>query len=111
MAVLVMSIKLDQVFSFQWSLYLKSTVNCTWATWNAWGSCSVTCGAQGGTQQRTRVVAAPAENGGAACNPINATEARNCSNNGCPGNAFDNVNTGEPAYSDTFRTREYCHCK
>ena len=100
-----MSKMLEHLFSLQISLYLKSTVNCTWATWNAWGSCSVTCGAKGGTQERTRVVAVPAENGGAACNPINATEARNCTNNGCPGNVFDRINTDAPAYSDTLWIR------
>ena len=62
---------------------MLSIVDCTWDTWSAWGSCDVTCG--GGTQERTRVQDSPAENGGAACEAVDATDTQNCSTNGCPG--------------------------
>ena len=62
---------------------MLSIVDCTWDTWSAWGSCDVTCG--GGTQERTRVQDSPAENGGADCEAVDATDTQNCSTNGCPG--------------------------
>ena len=69
-------------FISEFYLFL-SKVNCSWATWSAWGSCDVTCG--GGTQGRTREVATPAENGGSACNPVDSKETRNCNTDCCPG--------------------------
>ena len=38
-------------------------VNCTWGSWTAWTSCSVTCGCF----ERTRPIDVPAENGGTDC--------------------------------------------
>ena len=40
-----------------------STVNCTWGSWTAWTSCSVTCGCF----ERTRPIDVPAANGGTNC--------------------------------------------
>ena len=64
-------------------LIVLSKVDCTWTSWTAWDSCDVTCG--GGTQSRSRVQDAPAENGGADCLPADATETQDCNTNCCPG--------------------------
>ena len=60
----------------------KFAVNCTWDTWTAWETCSVTCG--GGTQDRNREVGQEALFGGNECTGDNE-ETQSCNNNGCPG--------------------------
>ena len=57
-------------------------VNCTWNSWSAWETCSVSCG--NGTQERNRTKI-PAQYGGADC-VGNDTENQTCSTNPCPGN-------------------------
>ena len=57
-------------------------VDCTWGSWGPWGSCSSTCG--GGTQNSTRVVDRPAQNGGANCTG-KATKEQSCNTHRCPG--------------------------
>ena len=47
-------------------------VDCTWAQWDAWGACG------SGTQERSRVQDAPAENGGNECSTDDAIETRDC---------------------------------
>ena len=58
------------------------TVNCTWAEWSQWTSCSTTCGS--GQQTRNRDKATEADYGGIECTgEINETQA--CPNNpNCP---------------------------
>ena len=58
------------------------TVNCGWDQWNAWESCSVTCG--GGSQQRNRAKTQEALFGGNECTGSDF-ESQLCNNNGCPG--------------------------
>ena len=68
-----------------WSLLhwcaLLSSVNCTWASWGSWGACSTTCGE--GTQQRSRIVDQPAQNGGLACTGSSVQE-KSCNSQNCP---------------------------
>ena len=54
-----------------------------WADWEAWSSCTVTCG--GGTQDRSRTCTnpAPAE-GGSNC-VGEAADQQSCSTDPCPG--------------------------
>ena len=61
---------------------LQFTVNCAWDQWNAWESCSVTCG--GGSQQRNRAKTQEALFGGNECTGSDF-ESQLCNNNGCPG--------------------------
>ena len=56
-------------------------VNCTWNSWSAWETCSVSCG--NGTQERNRTKSA-AQHGGADC-VGNDTESQFCNTNPCPG--------------------------
>ena len=63
---------------------MLSIVDCTWEAWSVWGPCDVTCG--GGTQERNRTQDSPAENGGADCEPVDATDTQSCNTNGRPGN-------------------------
>ena len=60
----------------------KLSVNCSWDTWTAWETCSVTCG--GGTQDRNREVGQDALFGGSDCTGDNE-ETQSCNSNGCPG--------------------------
>jgi hypothetical protein len=55
-------------------------INCEWATWNAWSSCSVSCG--GATQFRTRSEGVAAKDGGNAC-PGNSSETQPCNTQCC----------------------------
>ena len=55
------------------------SVDCTWNTWSAWETCSVTCG--GGSQVKVRTKN-PAQNGGAACVGA-STESKVCNTNAC----------------------------
>jgi hypothetical protein len=68
---------------------IKCPVDCVYAKWTAWSTCSVTCGGTEsktkggtGTQFRSRKFAAPAKYGGKAC----AVDAmyQNCNNGPCP---------------------------
>ena len=61
-------------------LYL---VDCKWGSYEAWSSCSKTCG--GGEKTRTRQVDTPASNGGQACGG-NTMETEACDTYGCPMN-------------------------
>ena len=56
-------------------------VNCQWAAWGSWQSCSVTCG--GGTKQRTRTKSILAQNGGLDCNGDHQ-ESQFCGTDICP---------------------------
>ena len=58
------------------------SVNCQWASWNSWQSCSKSCGL--GTQKRIRSKLVVAKNGGNECNGSN-NETRSCNTNNCPG--------------------------
>merc|ERR1712117_723466 len=55
-------------------------VDCVWATWGQWNTCSTTCGP--GAQQRTRAKSRKEKNGG-ACQG-NPTASRACNMRACP---------------------------
>lgn len=55
-------------------------VDCVVSEWEAFGTCSATCG--GGTHTRKRTVVTPASNGGAVCPPLEETAS--CNTQGCP---------------------------
>ena len=57
-------------------------VNCV-SSWNAWGSCSVSCG--GGTQTRTLDITTQPASGGSAC-PNPQVQDQECNTNRCPVN-------------------------
>ena len=57
------------------------TVDCTWNTWSAWETCSLTCG--NGTQERNRTITQEALNNGTDCTG-NETETQSCNTFGCP---------------------------
>jgi len=57
-------------------------VDCIFASWGAWSTCSATCG--GGMHERSRRVAKEAETGGKACNGT-LSEIRECGRNDCIG--------------------------
>ena len=59
----------------------KTSVACVWGAFDAWSTCSKTCG--GGVQIRTRKVDTHAENGGAACTGL-SSEQQDCSTDACP---------------------------
>ena len=72
---------------------LKILVDCVWGAYDAWSTCSKTCG--GGVQIRTRKVDTHAENGGAACTGL-SSEQQECSTDACP--------AGKPYYSFSFKS-------
>lgn len=59
-------------------------VDCMYAEWANWGSCTKTCG--GGTQERSRNIKTPAVNGGRACSVVHgaSTGSQTCAAQGCP---------------------------
>ena len=57
-------------------------VNCEWSQWSQFATCSVTCG--GGTEERSRTISVPAQNGGTEC-AGNDTESQECNTDACPG--------------------------
>ena len=63
----------------------NTPVDCVWGAYDAWSTCSKTCG--GGVQIRTRKVATHAENGGAACSGL-SSEQQDCSSDACPAGKF-----------------------
>ena len=63
-------------------------VDCQWAEWGNWASCSQTCG--GGSQQRKRKYRVNAENGGAECIG-SSLENQSCKEEKCPPGKFQNV--------------------
>ena len=62
--------------------YSHFSVNCQWASWGSWQSCSRSCG--GGTQKRYRTKSVVAQNGGNECSGSN-TDTQSCNTNNCPG--------------------------
>ena len=58
------------------------SVNCQWASWGSWQSCSKTCG--GGDQKRTRTKSVVAQYGGNECSG-SYTSTQSCNTNKCPG--------------------------
>eukprot|EP00933_Yihiella_yeosuensis_P017312 TRINITY_DN1449_c0_g1_i2.p1 TRINITY_DN1449_c0_g1~~TRINITY_DN1449_c0_g1_i2.p1 ORF type:complete len:899 (+),score=143.23 TRINITY_DN1449_c0_g1_i2:601-3297(+) len=54
--------------------------DCTWSTWDNWGSCSVSCGS--GTATRSRSVSIQQEGGGKPCQG-SSYEARVCAGGNC----------------------------
>lgn len=65
-------------------LKLRNALNLDgqWSDWNAWGTCSVTCG--NGNQTRTRLCNNPAPaNGGANCSG-SGLNSQSCNTQGCP---------------------------
>ena len=64
---------------------LKILVDCVWGAYDAWSTCSKTCG--GGVQIRTRKVDTHAENGGTACTGL-SSEQQDCSTDACPAGQF-----------------------
>ena len=65
-------------------------VNCTWGSWEIWGSCSKSCG--GGIQIRARKVSFPEKNGGNPCKGI-STDQKSCNKRSCPsGKSFHSTN-------------------
>ena len=56
------------------------TVDCQWSVWSEWASCSVNCG--GGTEERNKTIAQPAQNGGTEC-AGNDTETQACNVDAC----------------------------
>ena len=61
-------------------------VDCIWDVWSAWDTCSVSCG--DGTQERNRMIAVPAANGGIDCTG-DTTETHACNLGGCPGKGVE----------------------
>ena len=57
-------------------------IDCQWGIWTEWEGCSATCG--GGTQDRSRNINLPAENGGSECTG-DEKETQTCNTDGCPG--------------------------
>ena len=57
-------------------------VDCEWDEFNAWSTCSQTCG--GGEQARTRSIKIQQNHGGNPCDGT-ATETQSCNTNPCPG--------------------------
>ena len=62
------------------------SVNCQWATWNAWTDCATSCSAADGSgdQTRTRTSTADGWNGGTACIASEGSDTQSCSVE-CPG--------------------------
>ena len=58
----------------------KPSVDCVWGAYDAWSTCSKTCG--GGVQVRTRKVDTHAEHGGAACTGL-SSEQQACNTGTC----------------------------
>eukprot|EP00927_Polykrikos_kofoidii_P074288 TRINITY_DN70278_c0_g1_i1.p1 TRINITY_DN70278_c0_g1~~TRINITY_DN70278_c0_g1_i1.p1 ORF type:complete len:457 (+),score=69.05 TRINITY_DN70278_c0_g1_i1:105-1373(+) len=58
-------------------------MNCEWAPWAAWGSCSLTCGSSGGISIRTRKLKQQARRGGSTCNNL-PYETMVCNQRICP---------------------------
>ena len=56
-------------------------VNCQWAEWEAWQTCSHTCG--DGSQSRTRTKEQQAQHGGSDCEGSD-TESQACNIKSCP---------------------------
>ena len=67
------------------NINLKTIVDCVWGAYDAWSTCSKTCG--GGVQIRTRKVDTHAENGGAACTGL-SSEQQDCNTGTCPAGNF-----------------------
>ena len=57
-------------------------LNCTWASWTKWATCSATC--KGGIQLRSRYVEKTAQNGGTPCSGESA-EHKACGTAACEG--------------------------
>ena len=68
--------------SFWIYFYSHFSVNCQWASWGSWQSCSKSCG--GGTQKRYRSKSVVAQNGGNECSG-SLEETMSCNTNNCPG--------------------------
>ena len=62
--------------------YSHFSVNCQWASWGSWQSCSKSCG--GGTQKRYRTKSVVAQNGGNECSG-SLEETMSCNTKVCPG--------------------------
>jgi len=79
-------------------------VNGGWSKWNAWGSCSKSCG--GGQQMRMRSCTEPAPaHGGIKCSGKDS-ENRSCNTKKCPDlNCKNKVNTQSCEYYKSFK---YC---
>ena len=73
------------VFSNYPQIDYKTPVDCVWGAYDAWSTCSKTCG--GGVQIRTRKVDTVAENGGTACTGL-SSEQQDCSTSACPSGNF-----------------------
>jgi len=86
-------------------------VNCQWASWNSWQSCSKSCG--GGTQKRTRSKLVVAQNGGNECNGSN-NETRSCNTNNCPASLCltkSGPSSNQPCiFPFTFNDKTYNGC-
>ena len=67
---------------FKFNYILKFSVDGEWATWGAWGDCSVTCG--GGFQWRNRTCTNPApQYGGSDCVGNNTDSPQDCNTQVC----------------------------
>ena len=64
-------------------------MDCKWATWEEWTSCSRTC--DKGIQVRKRSFSTPAKNGGMECKGSD-TARRACHKPSCPGTVSANAN-------------------
>ena len=60
---------------------VANTIGGEWATWTAYGTCSVTCG--GGVQTRTRTCTDPAPTTGGTDCVGNLSENRDCNGQQC----------------------------
>ena len=65
--------------------FICVTLDCEWKPYDAWSSCSKTCGI--GQMSRVRSVYRMARNGGEDCHG-NATETINCNEQSCPSDLF-----------------------
>ena len=57
-------------------------VDCEWANYGAWSTCTKTCG--GGTRKRRRSIKRRAQSGGKTCPPGDSEEVKFCKTKACP---------------------------
>ena len=70
--------------------YSHFSVNCQWASWGSWQSCSRSCG--GGTKKRYRSKSVVAQNGGYECSG-SPSMTRLCNTNKCIGTNINHTHT------------------
>ena len=72
----------NKILQFKDAHQCLPRVNCEWAEWLPWDSCTVTC--SGGVRHRVRNVKQQALNGGELCNIESSMKNGHCVNQQCP---------------------------